>query len=90
MDRGGKPQVLYSVRMSIDSLLKVGRKRRWWRGVKGGDLVFFVGGLALTNVVFEMRRGAVDKSFGKGVGWLRGEELWGGGEQRDQLERKKR
>lgn len=75
VDRGGKPQVLYSVRMSIDSLFKVGKKRGWWRGVRGGDVAVFVAGLALTNVVFEMRREALDKSFGMGVGWLRGESL---------------
>ena len=79
--------MLYSVRMSIDSLIKVGKKRGWWRGAKGGDLLVFVGGLALTNALYETRKGAVDKGIGKGIGWLRGEELLGKG--REQIEQEK-
>ena len=72
----GRSQFLYNVRMSVDSLWKVGRKRGWWRGVNGGDVVVFVVSLALTNAVFERRRGSVDASVGRGIGWLRGEELF--------------
>lgn len=68
--------MLYSVRLSIDSFWKIGKKRGWWRGVRGGDVAVFVTSLALMNVVYETRKGAVEKGIGKGVGWLRGEELF--------------
>ena len=68
---------MYSVRMSIDSLWKVGRKRGWWKGWQGGDVALFVISLALMNVVYERRKGAVDKAVGRGLGWLRGEQLFG-------------
>lgn len=78
--KGGRANFLYSVRLSLDSGWKVGRKRGWWRGVKGGDLAVFVAGLALVNVVFERDRGAVEgEMVRRGVGFLRGEELIGGG-----------
>ena len=77
LDRqGGRGQVMYSMRMSIDSFWKVGRKRGWWKGIQGGDVALFVTSLALMNVVYEKRRGAVDKSVGRGLGWLRGEKLF--------------
>ena len=74
--KGGGGQVMYSVRMSLDSLWKVGKKRGWWKGVRGGDVALFVASLALMNVIYERRREAVDKGIGKGLGWLRGEELF--------------
>lgn len=82
MDRkGGSGHFLYSVRLSIDSLWKVGVKRGLWRGFEGGDVVVFVVGLAVLNVVFEKRRAVVGGVAGKGVGWLRGEDLFcSGGE----------
>ena len=74
--KGGKGHIMYSMRVSIDSFWKVGRKRGWWNGVKGGDITIFVLGLALMNVIYERRKGAVDKSVGRGLGWMRGEELF--------------
>ena len=66
------------MRTSIDSFWKVGKKRGWWKGVKGGDVWVFVVGLALLNVVFEGDREAVrGGGVRMGVGWLRGEEIWG-------------
>ena len=44
----------------MDSLWKVGRKRGWWRGVRGGDVLVFVVGLAVLNVVGEVREGVVE------------------------------
>ncbi|KAL9630021.1 MAG: hypothetical protein Q9164_006617 [Protoblastenia rupestris] len=82
--KGGRGQVMYSVRMSVDSLWKVGKKRGWWRGVQGGDVAVFVMSLALMNVVYERRKGAVDKGAGKGLAWLRGEELFAKGEEEGQ------
>ncbi|EMC92566.1 hypothetical protein BAUCODRAFT_253807 [Baudoinia panamericana UAMH 10762] len=64
----------YSARLSIDSLYKVGKKRGWWRGVKNGDVLLFAAGLALLNVVYEKRPGAIDSAVGrKGISALRGE-----------------
>lgn len=65
---------LYSMRLSIDSLWKVGKKRGWWRGVKNGDVLVFVASLALINAVYEGRPGAIQGSMiRKGMGMLRGE-----------------
>ncbi len=58
----------------MDSLWKVGRKRGWWTGVRGGDVVLFVAGLGVVNVVFERHRECMGDGVGRGVGWLRGEE----------------
>ncbi|KAL9124907.1 MAG: hypothetical protein Q9217_005819 [Psora testacea] len=74
--KGGGGQVMYSVRMSLDSLWKVGKKRGWWKGVQGGDIAVFVASLVLMNVLYERRRGAVDSGVGKALGWLRGEQLF--------------
>ena len=73
--RGGHGHFLSSIRLGIDSLWKVGKKRGWWKGVPGGDVLVFVAGLGIVNVVYEKNRGAVG-GVGKGVGWLRGEELF--------------
>lgn len=66
---------MYSIRLSIDSLWKVGKKKGWWKGVRGGDVMVFVAGLGVINVVYEKNKEAVG-GVGKGVGWLRGEELF--------------
>ena len=50
----GHANSLYAARLSVDSLWKVGLKRRWWRGVKGGDVWVFVAALALINVVYDV------------------------------------
>lgn len=73
--RGGHGHFLYSARLSIDSVWKVGKKRGWWKGVRGGDVALFVAGLGVVNVVFE-EHGEGMGGVGKGVGWLRGEELF--------------
>lgn len=75
--RGGKAHFLYSMRLSIDSLWKVGVKRGFWKGFEGGDVAVFVAGLAMMNVIYEKRRAIVDGEVGRGIGWLRGEELFG-------------
>lgn len=69
-------EFLYGARASLDSLWKVGRKRGWWRGVKGGDVGIFVLSLMAINVVYErdarsIRTGVVRR----GVSSLRGEGL---------------
>ncbi|KAG9231719.1 hypothetical protein BJ875DRAFT_516392 [Amylocarpus encephaloides] len=67
-------EFLYSARTSLDSLWKVGRKRGWWRGIRGGDVWLFVCSLMVINVVYErdarsLRSGVVRR----GVSSLRGE-----------------
>ena len=74
--KGGHGHFLYSMRLSVDSAWKVGVKRGYWKGVRGGDVALFVAGLAVVNVVYEERRGVIGGGVGKGVGWLRGEELF--------------
>ena len=65
---------LYSVRLSIDSFYKVGKKRGWWRGVRNGDVLLFVASLALLDSVYEVQPGAVRGAMiRKGMGVLRGE-----------------
>jgi hypothetical protein len=69
-------EFLYGARVSLDSLWKVGRKRGWWKGVRGGDVGLFVASLMVINVVYErdaraIRGGAVRRV----VSSLRGEGL---------------
>ena len=75
--KGGEGHFMYSMRLSIDSFWKVGVKRGYWKGVNGGDVAVFVAGLAVMNVVYEQRRSAIGGGMGKGIGWLRGEDLFG-------------
>ncbi|KAF2396082.1 hypothetical protein EJ06DRAFT_483971 [Trichodelitschia bisporula] len=75
LDRGaGRGNFMYTARMSADSLWKVGRKRGWWNGVRGGDVLLFVGSLALLGGVYEADPAAVTSGvIRKGFGVLRGE-----------------
>jgi len=58
----------------MDSLWKVGRKRGWWRGMKGGDLLIFVGSLAVVNAVFERDGRSVEGGLlRRGISSIRGE-----------------
>jgi len=43
----------YTARLALVSLWKTGVKKRWWRGVKNGDVVLFVLGLAAMEAVWE-------------------------------------
>jgi hypothetical protein len=71
---GERGNFLYSLRLSIDSLWKVGRKRGWWKGVKNGDVLVFVASLALLNAVYEARPAAIKgPALRKGMGVMRGE-----------------
>ncbi|KAF2084774.1 hypothetical protein K490DRAFT_8530, partial [Saccharata proteae CBS 121410] len=70
----GRSTFLYSVRLSIDSLWKVGKKRGWWKGIRNGDVALFVVCLALINAVYELEPRAVQGGVvRKGLGMLRGE-----------------
>lgn len=71
--RKGRAVFLYSARASVDSLWKVGVKRRWWRGMKGGDVWVFVAALMVTSVVYERDARAIrDAGWRRGVSWVRG------------------
>ncbi|KAJ4349982.1 uncharacterized protein N0V89_008603 [Didymosphaeria variabile] len=72
--KNGRGNFLYSARMSIDSLWKVGVKRGWWRGIKNGDVLLFVVSLATVNVLYEVAPTSVSSGVArKGLGVLRGE-----------------
>lgn len=69
----GRSVFLYSARTSIDSLWKVGVKRRWWKAMRGGDLWVFVLALAITGAVYEKDVRAIrEGNWRKGVSFVRG------------------
>lgn len=83
----GRAQALYSARASADSLWKVGRKRGWWKGVRGGDVLLFAASLAVVGAVYERERAAVEGGMvRRGLRVMRGEN-WA--EEREVLEEKK-
>ncbi|TDZ53226.1 hypothetical protein CTRI78_v007067 [Colletotrichum trifolii] len=72
--KSGRGVFLYSARVSVDSLWKVGVKRRWWRAMKGGDVWVFIMALMVTGVVYERDARAVKEgNWRKGISWVRGE-----------------
>ncbi|KAI5246087.1 hypothetical protein E4T43_02857 [Aureobasidium subglaciale] len=72
--RGQRSSFIYSARMSLDSFWKVGVKRGWWKGVKGGDVMLFAASLALIDALYETKPNAVRGAMiRKGMGVLRGE-----------------
>ena len=72
--RNERGNFLYSARLSIDSLYKVGKKRGWWRGVRNGDVLLFMASLALLDGVYQAKPDAVQgATVRKAVGVLRGE-----------------
>lgn len=75
LERGsGRSGFLYSARMSIDSLWKVGQKHGWWKGVKNGDVLLFTACIALTSVIYERNPKAINSGvIRKGLGVFRGE-----------------
>ncbi|KAK7993190.1 actin [Apiospora arundinis] len=88
----GRGIFLYSARTSVDSLWKVGVKRRWWKAMKGGDLWVFVVAIAITGAVYERDAKAVrEAGWRKGVSWVRGTEWrdWGVEEDEDDNENEK-
>ncbi|KAK4145634.1 uncharacterized protein C8A04DRAFT_10546 [Dichotomopilus funicola] len=72
--RGSRGVFLSSAKVSVESLWKVGVKRRWWRGMRGGDVWVFVAALMVTGVVYERDAKAVKEgAWRKGISWVRGE-----------------
>lgn len=71
---GSRGLFLTSAKASVESLWKVGVKRRWWRAMKGGDVLVFVAALMLTGAVYERDARAVKEgAWRKGISWVRGE-----------------
>ncbi|KAF2473260.1 uncharacterized protein BDR25DRAFT_282645 [Lindgomyces ingoldianus] len=72
--KSGRSNFMYSARLSIDSLWKVGIKRGWWCGIKNGDVLLFVLSLAAVNVLYEISPKSVNSGVArKCLGVLRGE-----------------
>jgi hypothetical protein len=87
--RHGRDAFLYSARASVDSLWKVGVKRRWWRAMKGGDVWVFVLALMVTGVVYERDATALrEPHFRKGMSWVRGEGWRDWAIEEDEVEEK--
>lgn len=71
--KSGRSNFLYSARLSLDSLWKVGVKHGWWRSVKGGDVYLFVGSMMIVQALYEINPKSVSGSaVRKGLGWLDG------------------
>lgn len=71
---GQRGNFLFTARLSLNSLWKVGKKRGWWKGVQGGDVWLFVMCLGVVGAVYERRPAAVKGPvIRKGLGMLRGE-----------------
>jgi hypothetical protein len=71
-----RAEFMNSARSSLDSLWKVGKKRGWWRGVRGGEVWLFVGSLMVINAVYERDNRAIRSGFvRRGLSSLRGEGL---------------
>lgn len=85
--RNGRGLFLYSARASVDSLWKVGVKRRWWKSMKGGDIWVFMLALMVTGVVYEKDAQAIrETNWRKGVSWLQGQGWrdWGAEDDEDE------
>ncbi|KAF7894647.1 uncharacterized protein EAF01_010097 [Botrytis porri] len=74
--KDARGEFLYSARASMDSLWKVGKKRGWWKGIKGGDVWIFVISLMAIEMVYErdgraLRSGMLRKILSgmRGEGW---------------------
>lgn len=86
--REGRSIFLYTARSSVDSLWKVGVKRRWWRAMRGGDVWLFALALAITGAVYERDARAIrEANVRKGISWLKGTGFrdWGL-EEEDELD----
>lgn len=71
-----RAEILYSTRAAVESWWKIGKRRGWWKGIKGGDVAVFVLGLAILNASFERNRSHMDASLvAKALRSLRGEPL---------------
>ena len=90
LERGGDiSNFSYSARMSADSLWKVGKKKGWWRGVQGGDVLVFWASMALIGALYQQKPDAVGGPvIRKAMGVVRGEG-WSDRAEKIEGERKK-
>jgi hypothetical protein len=65
---------LYTTRLSIQSLWKVGVKRKWWKGIKNGDVLLFIVSLAVAGAVHDWKKKAVGSAGAMLIKGLRGGE----------------
>jgi hypothetical protein len=73
IERENSGNFSYSARTSLDSLWKVGVKKGWWKGFKGGDVWLFVASLAMVNCVYTMDEHSVKGISRTIMAGLRGE-----------------
>lgn len=72
--KNGRGVFLYSARVSVDSLWKVGIKRRWWKAMRAGDVWVFVLAIMITGMVYEKDKESVhEETWRKGISWIRGQ-----------------
>ncbi|PHH66523.1 hypothetical protein CDD81_6998 [Ophiocordyceps australis] len=72
--RSGRAVFMHSARASVDSLYKVGVKRRWWSAMRGAEVAVFTLALMVTGIVYERDARAVhEPAWRQGISWLRGE-----------------
>ena len=71
----GRAVFLYTARASLDSVWRLGAKRRWWRPAsQGTDVLVFMASLMLAGAVYEREARAVrEPTLRKGISWVRGE-----------------
>ena len=72
--RSGRGNFLYSARLSLDSFWKVGVKRGWWTGVRGGDVYLFVASLMVVQALHAADPKAVSgAALRKALSWVDGQ-----------------
>lgn len=80
----GRSNFLYTTRLSILSLWKVGVKRKWWKGIKNGDVLLFMLSLAVAGAIHDWKKKAVGSTGVMVIKGLRG------GESEREVERSER
>lgn len=73
----GRGNFMFTTRLSLDSLWKVGVKHGWWKGIKNGDVLLFTGSLVFMQIIYEHDPKAIDSpvvrkvlSMLRGDGWV--------------------
>jgi hypothetical protein len=70
----GRNDFMFSTRLSLDSMWKVGVKRGWWKGVKNGDVLLFTASLIAIQALYEKDPAAINSPpIRKGLSLLRGD-----------------
>jgi membrane-bound metal-dependent hydrolase YbcI (DUF457 family) len=70
----GRANFLFTTRLSLDSLWKVGVKHGWWKGFRNGDVLVFTASLMAMQIIYEKDPKAIDSPVVRKVlSLLRGE-----------------